>query len=87
MSEWLLAATKASGGVVEHVKKFLRDPEKQPIVMVARPTVSKNAIELVTAFGQSAKLRERANLVLLMGDWCEYLDLILSPCVKGVEMT
>ena len=53
--------------LVNDVERFLRDPSKPPLLMVARPAVSKNAVALVNAFGESVQLRQTANLVLVLG--------------------
>lgn len=74
----VLIGTRACGELVQQISMFLKDPQKPPVVMVARPTVSKNAIALVRAFGQSARLREKANLVLLMGVHLVSVVAILS---------
>jgi len=46
---------------------FLRDPKKPMILALARPDERKNINMLVEVFGKSEKLRELANLVLVLG--------------------
>jgi sucrose-phosphate synthase len=61
-SETETPAIKAS------LDRFLRDPEKPMILAVARPDVRKNFTTLLHAYGRDAKLREKANLVLIAGN-------------------
>ncbi len=49
------------------LQRFLRDPSKPIILAMARPDERKNVSKLVEVYGQSARLRELANLVLVMG--------------------
>ncbi len=49
------------------LNQFLRDPNKPMILALARPDERKNVSKLVQAYGESRELRERANLVLLLG--------------------
>ena len=49
------------------IARFLRRPRKPMILAVARPDERKNLPALVTAFGQSAGLRRRANLAIVAG--------------------
>lgn len=53
--------------IAEALEPFLRDPSKPVILAVARPDHRKNFETLVKAYGESRKLRELANLVLVMG--------------------
>jgi sucrose-phosphate synthase len=46
---------------------FLRDPEKPIILTMARPDERKNLEMLVSVYGKSKALQERANLVIVMG--------------------
>lgn len=49
------------------LKRFLDDPKKPFILTMARPDERKNLEMLVRVYGESEQLRERANLVMLMG--------------------
>ncbi len=49
------------------IAPFLRDPDKPVLLAIARPVHKKNLARLVDAFGSSAMLRERCNLVVLAG--------------------
>lgn len=51
----------------EEVARFLRDPSKPMIFAMARPDERKNLEMLVRVYGESERLREVANLVLVMG--------------------
>jgi len=46
---------------------FLRDPEKPPLLAISRAVRRKNIPALVEAFGRSTVLRNRHNLVLVLG--------------------
>ncbi len=47
--------------------RFLRDPRKPMVLAVQRPDERKNLKTLIGAFAGHSRLRERANLVLLIG--------------------
>ena len=53
--------------VKERVARFLDDPAKPMILAMARPDERKNLEQLVHVYGQSPELRQRANLVLILG--------------------
>lgn len=53
--------------LIARTESFLVDPTKPPILAVARLDERKNFETLIEAYGQSPTLRERANLVLIMG--------------------
>ena len=46
---------------------FLRDPHKPIVLAIARPVRKKNLVALIRAFGASAELRDKANLVIIAG--------------------
>lgn len=48
--------------------RFLHDPDKPMILGLSRPDQRKNIITLVEAYGESARLREVANLVIVAGN-------------------
>ena len=50
------------------VDRFLTQPKKPLILAICRPEVRKNLGRLVTAFGESPELRERANLAIVAGN-------------------
>jgi sucrose-phosphate synthase len=49
------------------MRPFLRDPAKPPLLCICRAVRRKNVPALVEAFGRSALLQERHNLVLVLG--------------------
>ena len=53
--------------VKEGIDRFLEEPEKPMILAMARPDERKNLEKLVEVYGESEELRERANLVLILG--------------------
>jgi len=50
------------------INRFLLDPDKPLIMAMARADERKNFATLVRAFGNSRRLREEANLLLVMGN-------------------
>ena len=56
-----------SAHVAGLVDRFFTHPKKPLILAICRPEVRKNLRRLVTAFGESPELRERANLVIVAG--------------------
>ncbi len=57
------------------IDRFLREPKKPMILAVQRPDERKNLETLIRAYGEHEELRERANLVLLIGDRDDLDDL------------
>ncbi len=53
--------------IARKVNRFLRDPSKPMILAMARPDERKNLEKLVQVYGGSEQLRERANLVMVLG--------------------
>nr|WP_298415635.1 HAD-IIB family hydrolase [uncultured Halomonas sp.] len=49
------------------INRFLIDPDKPPLLAIARPVTKKNLATLIKAYGESPKLQEKANLVLIAG--------------------
>ena len=54
-------------GGADLIAPFLRDTAKPMVLAIARPVQKKNLLGLIEAFGGSALLRERCNLVILAG--------------------
>ncbi|MDH5543313.1 MAG: glycosyltransferase [Nitrospinota bacterium] len=50
-----------------NIFKFFSDPKKPMILALSRPDAKKNILGLVTAFGETKGLRDRANLLLVLG--------------------
>ncbi|MEM7784738.1 MAG: HAD family hydrolase [Planctomycetota bacterium] len=53
--------------IASDIQRFLVDPNKPIILAVARPDERKNLTALVEVYGESKRLQELANLVLVMG--------------------
>ncbi|MGF1452808.1 MAG: HAD-IIB family hydrolase [Opitutales bacterium] len=53
---------------VAHLRPFLKDLERPAVIAMARPDERKNLETLVKVFGESRELREKANLILVMGN-------------------
>lgn len=53
-------------GALQTIFKFLRHPHKPVILAMSRPDAKKNIHTLVKAFGEHKRLRQLANLVLIM---------------------
>lgn len=53
--------------VVQDIEKFLRDPEKPVILAMSRPDTRKNISTLLKVYGESERLQQAANLVLILG--------------------
>ena len=54
--------------IAAEVQRFLREPDKPMILALSRADARKNITTLLNAYGQDAALRERANLVLVIGN-------------------
>lgn len=54
--------------VYNELLRFLNEPEKPIILALSRPDQRKNIITLIEAYGESEKLRQMANLVLVVGN-------------------
>ena len=61
--------------IVGQVERFLTNPDKPPVLAMARPDERKNLEKLVTVFGESRELREHANLILIMGTRDDFKQL------------
>ena len=57
-----------SADVSAMVQSFLREPQRPPLLAICRADRRKNIPALVEAFGRSSVLRERHNLVLVLGN-------------------
>ncbi|MGR8978720.1 MAG: HAD-IIB family hydrolase [Gammaproteobacteria bacterium] len=52
----------------ENLEKFLQEPEKPIILALSRPDERKNIITLLEAYGESPRLQQLANLVIVAGN-------------------
>jgi len=64
------------------IERFLADPEKPMILALARPDERKNLEMLVHVYGKSTELREKANLVLILGSRKDIREM--SPSQRRV---
>lgn len=53
--------------IAEQINRFLHDTDKPAILTMARPDERKNLEKLVEVYGQSPRLQEAANLIMIMG--------------------
>jgi len=56
------------GAIGQEIRRFLADPDKPLVMAMARADERKNFSTLVRAFGENGALREKANLLLIMGN-------------------
>jgi sucrose-phosphate synthase len=61
------------------LERFLRKPRKPMILAVSRADPRKNIATLLSAYGESEELRERANLVLVAGNRDDLAHLERGP--------
>jgi sucrose-phosphate synthase len=67
------------GAIAEEVRRFLTDPGKPLVMAMARADERKNFAALVEAFGRNRALREKANLLLVMGNRDDIREMPLGP--------
>ena len=66
----------AEGNDFSHVlQTVLNDPDKPMILALSRPDERKNIVALLEAYGQSARLQQQANLVIVAGNRDDIRDL------------
>jgi len=53
--------------IAREIDRFLREPQRPLVLAIARPDPRKNLEALIAAFGESPRLRERANLAIVAG--------------------
>ncbi len=61
--------------IAKELKRFLKDPDKQIILALSRPDQRKNITTLINVFGETKKLRQQANLVLVVGNRDDISDM------------
>ena len=57
------------------LQRFLNEPDKPIILALSRPDQRKNIIALVEAYGESDKLQQMANLVIVVGNRDDIRDM------------
>lgn len=60
-------APSGENEVAALLQPFLREPDRPPLLAICRADRRKNILALIEAFGRSALLRQRHNLVLVLG--------------------
>lgn len=65
--------------IVPALARFLREPERPPILALSRPDERKNIAGLIHAYGQSPALQARANLVIVAGNREDIRDMPIGP--------
>lgn len=65
--------------IVPALARFLREPERPPILALSRPDERKNIAGLIHAYGQSPALQTRANLVIVAGNREDIRDMPVGP--------
>lgn len=71
--------TENNSPIVLELERFLTSPLKPMILSIARPDPKKNFVSLLTAYGQSPKLQELANLVLIAGNRDDIREMEAVP--------
>ncbi len=59
---------EADSAIAKEIYRFLREPDKPLILALSRPDPRKNIVKLISAYGQSPKLQQLANLVIIAGN-------------------
>jgi sucrose-phosphate synthase len=59
----------------DEVNRFLTDPEKPIVLALSRPDERKNILALIEAYGESAELQSRANLLIVVGNRDDIRDM------------
>ena len=59
----------------DEVDRFLTDPEKPIVLALSRPDERKNILALIEAYGESAELQARANLLIVVGNRDDIRDM------------
>ncbi len=70
---------KESSSVLEVLPRHLNNPDKPIILALSRPDERKNILTLVEVFGESKKLQELANLLIVAGTREDIRDLDIGP--------
>lgn len=61
--------------IAAEIARFLQDPGKPMILALSRPDPRKNITQLVSAYGESPRLQELANLVIIAGNRDDIRDM------------
>ena len=61
--------------MAKQLKRFLNEPQKPIVLALSRPDPRKNIVSLVEAYGESERLKELANLVIIAGNRDDIRDM------------
>ncbi len=64
-----------SSAIAKEIFRFLKNPDKPIILALSRPDPRKNILQLITAYGESPKLQQLANLVIIAGNRDDINDM------------
>ncbi|VAH93740.1 probable sucrose-phosphate synthase 5 [Triticum urartu] len=84
-------ANKALPPIWSEVLRFFTNPHKPMILALSRPDPKKNVTTLLKAYGESRKLRELANLTLILGNRDDIDDMaggggtVLTAVLKLID--
>jgi sucrose-phosphate synthase len=80
---------EADTPIAAEVRRFLRQPDKPIILALSRPDPRKNIETLLVAYGESRRLQDMANLVVVAGnrDDIEDMDEGAQEVLKSVLLT
>lgn len=66
---------EVSSAIAKEIYRFLKNPDKPIILALSRPDPRKNILQLITAYGESPKLQQLANLVIIAGNRDDINDM------------
>lgn len=72
--------------IYHELARFLRQPDKPMILAMSRPDARKNIGSLIKAYGESERLRELANLVIVAGNRDDIQSFEKGPRTVLTEM-
>ena len=64
-----------SSVIAKEIYRFLKNPNKPIILALSRPDPRKNILQLIAAYGESSKLQQLANLVIIAGNRDDINDM------------
>jgi sucrose-phosphate synthase len=84
-------STEESYPFTDILKKFLQEPDKPIILAISRADERKNILSLLEAYGESPRLQELANLVIVAGNRDDIRELdegaqtVLTEILLGID--
>jgi sucrose-phosphate synthase len=75
--------------IANALKRFLKQPNKPIVLALSRPDPRKNIVALIEAYGESPKLRQSANLVIVAGNRDDIQDMesVSSVVLNDILLT